>query len=262
MLFGQSQLSLTRNLAENSEVKLVKSLNLTLCVLDKKCVEGEPEFGREITEASHSIKYKSVERKAGNIKLKSENIGTDLVPKYVLTAEVSNVDAGVDLSKLVYIFKRKIEGRDERFIEIASTYNSSIIDMPFEEGEINENQTYTVKYKVIAEFPDGRTLDSMNQNEAIFSYSLQIDPENPEEEIEEEEAKKGGLPIYIIIIIIVVALAVLVAGGFLLYKLLSSRKGEPVNIDSEIAKQNDINQKPKRSIKNVPKVISFSVSDK
>ena len=264
MQFGQkSEAFITRNLAENGEVKIVKSLNLTLCVLDKKCVEGEPEFGREITEASHSIKYKSVERKAGNIKLKSENIGTDLVPKYVLTAEISNVDADVDLSKLVYIFKRKIEGRDERFIEIASTYNSSIIDMPFEEGEINENQTYTVKYKVIAEFPDGRTLDSMNQNEAIFSYSLQqIEPENSEEEIEEEEAKKGGLPIYIIIIIIVVALAVLVAGGFLLYKLLSSRKGEPVIIDSEIEKQDNVTQKPKRSIKNVPKVISFSVSDK
>ena len=273
MQFGEkSEVSITRNLAENEKVALVKSLNLTLCLSDKECVEGEPEFGREITEASHSIKYKSVERKIGSIKLKSQNIGTDLMPKYVLTAEVGNLEVDADLSKLIYYFKRKIEGRDDSFIQIAATYNNSIIDIPFEEGEINETQKYTVIYKVIAEFPDGRTLDSMNENEAIFSYSLPIEKDNLEEEEEEikEEKKKGGLPLYSIIIIIVAGLAVLIAGGFLLYKLFLKRKIEPLNIDSEMDSAKPNNQfddiqkakSSKRSIKNTPKVISFAVSDK
>lgn len=228
--FGEKS-ELTRSLEEKEKFLLVKSLNLTLCLSDKECVKEEPEFGREIIEASHNVQYKITERKVGNIKLKSENIGTDLMPKYILIAEKTDLDSNYDLITVIYSFKRKIEGKDDRFVEIASTNNNTFIDIPFEEGEINEAQKYKVIYKVIGEFPDRTTLDSMNQNKAIFIYSLPIEEDNIEDE-ESEETKKGGLPLYSIIIIIVIGLAVLVAGGFLFYKLVLKKKQNLLNIES------------------------------
>jgi hypothetical protein len=44
--------------------------------------------------------------------------------------------------------------------------------VPFEEGEIDEKKQYKVTYKVIWEFPDGRTLDSMTQNQITFTYYI------------------------------------------------------------------------------------------
>ena len=263
MQFGEKSdtSSITRNLEEEDKILLVKSLNLTLCTSDKKCVEGEPEFGREITESLHSIKYITTERNIGNIKLKSENIGTDLMPKYVLTAEITDLDSSYDLSTVIYSFKRKIEGKDDRFVEIASTFNKTIIDIPFEEGEINETLKYKVTYKVIGEFPDGTTLDSMNQNQVIFSYTLPIEGDDLEGD---EVTKKGGLPLYTIILIIVIGLAALVAGGFLLYKLVLKKKNNLLESEFELGKQNNQiddtqmkGKKMKRSIKNTSKVISF-----
>ena len=48
-------------------------------------------------------------RSIGTISLKSENIGTDIMPKYVLTADVIDVDSSHNVSEVEYLFKRKID---------------------------------------------------------------------------------------------------------------------------------------------------------
>ena len=94
------------------------------------------------------------------------------MPKYILNATILDVDESYDINNVQYSFKRKIEGKDKVFIEIALTENNSFIDEPFKEGEINESSKYKITYKVIGEFPDGRTLDSMNKNQIIFIYNI------------------------------------------------------------------------------------------
>ena len=244
-----------RNLQGNSNQKLtlVKSLNITLCLSEAECHEGDPNFGRERTDASHKISYKNEQRAVGKIVLKTENIGTDLMPKYKLTAEIQGVMPGYDKNNVMYSFRRKIEGVDERFIQIALTTDNSIIDIPFEEGEIKEKGQYNITYKVIGEFPDGRTLDSINDNEVNFVYAL-------DEEIEEE---KKGFPSYAIAIIIIVGLGVILTGAFLVYKFFLKNKKNNIGKENEIQSPsqqnvNELNQKSsERDIKNSVKVINF-----
>ena len=242
-----------RNLQGNSNEKLtlVKNLNITLCLSEAECQEGDPTFGRERTDASHKITYKNEQRAVGKIILKSENIGTDLMPKYKLTAEIQGVMPGYDKSNVMYSFRRKIKGVDERFIQIALTSDNSIIDIPFEEGEIKEKNQYNITYKVIGEFPDGRTLDSINDNIVNYVYAL-------DEEIEEE---KKGFPSYAIAIIIIVGLGVILTGAFLVYKFfIKNKKNNKENEIQSPSQQNvnELNQKSsERDIKNSVKVINF-----
>ena len=175
------------------------------------------------------------------------------MPKYKLTAEIQGVMPGYDKNNVMYSFRRKIEGVDERFIQIALTTDNSIIDIPFEEGEIKEKGQYNITYKVIGEFPDGRTLDSINDNEVNFVYVL-------DEEIEEE---KKGFPSYAIAIIIIVGLGVILTGAFLVYKFFLKNKKNNIGKENEIQNPsqqnvNELNQKSsERDIKNSVKVINF-----
>ena len=70
---------------------------------------------------------------------------------------------------------------------------------------------YKVTYKVIGRFSDGRTLDSMD-DENIFEHSYKL--------VED----KKGFPAYAIALIVILGAALLAAGVFLIYKLLT-RKG-------------------------------------
>ena len=160
---------------EDVELEFLKSLDISLCLEDTKCEEGDDNYGIQKTELTHKLKYKNEPRSIGTISLKSENIGTDIMPKYVLTADIIDVDSSHNVSEVEFLFKRKIEGIDSRFIIINSTEENQIIDIPFEEGEIDEKKKYTVTYKVIGEFPDGRTLDSMTKNEITFYYSMETE---------------------------------------------------------------------------------------
>ena len=257
--FGEkAEATVGRNLEDSSEdsASFVQGLDITLCLSDVQCHEGDENFGRERTGSKYSIVYKKSQRAVGRITLNSENMGTDIMPKYKLTASIGDVDSRYDLTKVVYSFQRLIDGRDSRFVEIYNGPDSSIIDTPFNEGEVNETKKYKVTYKVIGIFPDGRTLDSLKQNEAVYIYHLP--------EIEEEEDKKsGGLPVYSLIIIIVVCLAVLAGAGFLLYKFYLKRKNtfNPIENDPEPKKPSELQQKPekstKRTIRNT-RVISYA----
>ena len=233
-----------RRLQQNGikELTVLKSLDISLCLADVQCEEGDVNYGRQKTDLTHKILYHKEQRAVGRISLKVENIGTDLMPKYVLTAEISEVNSKYNVSQVEYSFKRKIEGRDERFVQIALTKEKQIIDEPFKEGEIDEKKEYKITYKVIGEFPDGRTLDSLNNNEITYTYVFEL----------EGEDQKKGLPIYIIVIIIVVALATLVLIGFLIYKC-ACRKKVPLVVDES-------SNSP--GIKNRPKFGELNLKDK
>ena len=255
-----------RNLEENSDEKaiLVKNLNISLCLSDVQCQENDPNYGIERTDTSYKIAYINEQRAIGRISLKAENIGTDLMPKIVLAAEIIGFNGDYDINTVQYSFKRKVVNKDKRFIEIDLTNNNIIVDIPFKEGEINENTPYKLLYKVIGEFPDGRTLDSMNQNEVNFIYT-----------IEDEEEKKGGIPTYAIILIAIICLAIIVCGGFLIYKFLLNNRNKMAeendfmnNIRKSEIEKSDVIEKSemksknsKRSIKNSKfKIINFEES--
>ena len=195
------------------EFVFLKNLDISLCLVDIQCQEGDDNYGIQRTGLIHKLKYKDEPRAIGRISLKSENNGTEIMPIYILTAKIIDVDSSYNVSQVEYLFKRKIEGRDSRFILINSTTDNQIIDVPFEEGEIDEKKQYKVTYKVIGEFPDGRTLDSMTQNQITFTYY-----------IEDDKKEREGVPLYLIIIIIAAGMACIVFCGFLIYKLGCKKK--------------------------------------
>ena len=184
--------------------------------------------------------------------MESKNLGTDLFPKYILNAKIIGVNGNYDLKTFQYSFIRKIEGRDQRFIEIALTNNNSIIDIPFKEGEITEKDEYHIVYKVIGEFSNGRTFDSLNQNEVYFDYVL-----------DEQEEEKGSFPVYAIVIIIGVSLAIIAVGSFLIYKFLFKKKNSLNEVNQiESVKKSEIDSeiKPKssrRTISSQAKIINY-----
>ena len=231
----------------------MKGLNITLCLTNVECNEGDENYGRERTDASFKINFNSQQRAVGRITLKSVNIGTNLLPKYVLTATIEGIDSNYDSDDVVYHFYRKIEGRDTRFIEIEETDNNTYIDIPFNEGETNE---YQITYKVIGVLPDGRTLDS-SKNQAIHAYSLIEQGPNTDEK---NNDSKKGIPLYTIILIIVAALFAILVGGFLIYKYFIKKSTfEKIAVDSVKQSQyTDVKpNKHKRSISNKEKIISY-----
>ena len=236
---------------EDKSASFVKSLVVTLCLTQASCREGDQNFGRQNTEKTFKINYTPIQRAVGKIVLNSENIGTETLPKYVLKATIIDYDHSYDISTVEYSFQCKIIGVDDEFREIALIKENTYSDQPFE----TENNNYKIIYKVIGKFSDGRTLDSLRQNELEFEYAL----EEPEDEV-----KIGGFPIYAIIIIIVVVLGVLLTGGFLLYKFFFKKKGDSLEENEEIdVNNNDFeNVKTKStstrtSISNDKKVIKF-----
>ena len=237
-----------RNLEEKSNKEVfLKKLDISLCLADIKCEEGDVNYGKQKTDITHEIAYKQQQRAVGRILLNVENIGTDLMPKYILSTSISHVNKNYNISTVQYSFKRKIEGTDKRFIDIALTYNNTITDIPFKEGEINEKKEYKITYKVIGKFPNGRTLDSLNKNEVTLTYILENN----------DKKETNGIPFYFIIIIIIVAgLATILVGGFLIYKFCCKKK-KYVNEDSEVSsvkqrsKFEDISLKEKSSSRNL-----------
>ena len=210
----QAAIDLGRNLEEETEKQapLIKGMQISLCLADVKCKEGDSNYGKQSPDFNQNIPYKVYSRAIGKISLSAENIGTNLMPKYVLKATITDISEGYNLKDVEYSFRRKIIGVNDRYREIALTKNNTIIDEPFEEGEIDIKKNYTIYYKVIGEFPDGRTLDSLNQNEYMDSYSLV-----------EENNTKDGFPSYAIIIISVVGAAAVIGSAILVYRLLAAK---------------------------------------
>ena len=237
---------------DDNSAPFVKSLVATLCLTEAQCREGDQNFGRQNTEKSYKIGYKPTQRSVGKIVLKSENIGSETLPKYVLKATVIDVDGSYNLANVKYSFQRKIVGEDDEFREIAFISEDTYTDEPFE----TENTNFKIIYKVIGKFEDGRTLDSLSQNMNTYEISL----DEPDEDIK----GKGEFPIYAIVIIIVVGLGVLLAGGFLLYKFLFKKKEyNEEEMNDEVDVQNGDFEAVKtrstrrRSISNTKKIIKF-----
>ena len=202
---------------ENSQVSLVKELDISLCLIDKECQEGDVNYGKQKSDVKHSISYKTnIIRQVGKISLTAENIGNDVNPKYKLEAKVSELNPKYDLNQVVYIFYRKIEGIDDDYKEISRSNEPLFIDEPF--ANMQEMKLYKVHYKVIGKFPDGRTLDSTNEDN-LYEDSYEL--------IEE---KKGGFPAYAIALIVVLGAALIAAGGFLAYKLLAKKSAEAITL--------------------------------
>ena len=233
MQFGETNYIGLRNLendsTEEKKATLIKGMTISLCLADVKCKEGDSNFGKQTPNFNFNIPYKVISRAVGQISLSVENIGTKTMPKYVLRASVSNINDGYDIRDVEYSFKRKIVGVDERYRQIALTKNNTYVDVPFEEGEIDIKKNYTIYYKVIGEFPDGRTLDSLNQNEFMDSYIIL-----------EEEEDENKFPTYAIVIVCVVCGLAVIGTGILMYRLLRAKSafGElpPTNLENNTMK--------------------------
>jgi hypothetical protein len=158
----QVDISRRRLADEKDKVSLVKELDMSLCLTNALCQPGQPEYGQQKSDATHSISYKkNIVRDVGKIILKAENIGNDTNPIYKLKAEVPEMPSGYTLSDMVFVFYRKIEGIDVDYVVIARSNNPVYIDTPFD--DMDEIKSYNITYKVKGEFPNGRTLDSTNQ---------------------------------------------------------------------------------------------------
>ena len=242
--------------AETKELKVLYGLDISFCLDNIKCKEGDSLYVNDTLDLSYSISYIDEQRAVGRMFLKGENIGTDIMPKYVLTATIGDFNPIYNTSTVEYSFKRKIEGVDEDFVEIAFTENNTIIDEPFKEGEIEEKKQYKVSYMVLGFFKSGRTFDSLSQNRITYSYG-----------IENEEPKAGGVSIYLIVICILVGLAAILLGGFLIYKLGCQKKNyiieesdgghSPISHKRKFEKVNIKDKSTSRSISNNMKVINF-----
>ena len=222
MNFGKANRERRRNLEESiKEASIVKKIDITLCLSNVLCQEGDTNYGEQKTDVTHGITYiENVVREVGKIELKAQNIGTETQPKYVLNATITKIDDEYKNKKFEYIFYRKIEGIDEDYIPIQRGPESSLVDEPFAGSALKEVKRYKVTYKVIGQFEDARTLDSMDKKSNVFVGSYE---EKPEE-------KETGFPAYAIALIVVVG-AVLVAGAaFLTYKLLAKKGIEAISM--------------------------------
>ena len=231
MQFGEVHFDFLRNLENegNQEKKasIIKGMSISLCLADVKCKEGDSNYGKQSPDFSYNIAYKVISRAVGQISLSVENIGTKTMPIYVLRATISYLDNSYNINDVEYSFKRKIIGIDSKYKQIVLTKNNTYVDIPFKEGEIDFKKNYTIYYKVIGQFPDGRTLDSLNQNEFMDTYSL----------IEE---KKSKFPTYAYVLIGILGAAIVIATGALIYKMLKAKsvlsEMGPTNIENQPVK--------------------------
>ena len=209
--------------SNNDQFKLVKEFNISLCLTENLCQEGDPNYGKQKTDLQHSISYKkNIVRDVGKISLNAENIGNETYPKYNLTATISDIQESYLSKDIEYLFYRKIEGIDDDYKLIKRSSLPNYIDEPFAEYNMAEIKNYKVTYKVIGQFDDGRTLDSLadraNFYEDIYEYK------------EKEEKEKKGFPAYAIAIICVLGLALIAGTAFFAYKLLAKKSAETIAI--------------------------------
>ena len=209
--------------SNNDQFKLVKEFNISLCLTENLCQEGDPNYGKQKTDLQHSISYKkNIVRDVGKISLNAENIGNETYPKYNLTATISDIQESYQSKDIEYLFYRKIEGIDDDYKLIKRSSLPNYIDEPFAEYNMAEIKNYKVTYKVIGQFDDGRTLDSLadraNFYEDIYEYK------------EKEEKEKKGFPAYAIAIICVLGLALIAGTAFFAYKLLAKKSAETIAI--------------------------------
>jgi hypothetical protein len=242
---------------EEKQLKILYGLDISFCLDNFICNEGDNLYVKDKIGLDFSISYIDEQRAVGRMFLKGENIGTDIMPKYVLSAILGDFNPIYNVSTVKYSFKRKIEGQDKDYVEIAFTDNSTIIDEPFKEGEIDEKKQYKVSYMVIGFFTSGRTFDSLSQNRITYSYG-----------IESEEPKKDTISIYLIVICILAGMGAILLGGFIIYKFGCKKKNYIIESDigsSSIdnkSKFEKVNVKEKstsriRSINNQVKVINY-----
>ena len=128
--------------------------------------------------------------------------------------DVSDYDPNHNLNDVVYVFYRKIEGIDTDYKVIKRSSLPYYIDEPFADSDLKDIKKYKVTYKVIGQFPDGRTLDSSVDNANVFEDDY---------ELVEKDKEKGGFPVYAIAIIVVLGLAAIVGSAFLAYKFLAKK---------------------------------------
>ena len=214
----QEKVNIGRYLQEsnsNDKVALVKEFDISLCLTSTLCQEGDPNYGKQITDLKHNLSYKkNIKREIGKISLDAKNIGTESYPQYNLTATVSDYDPNHNLNDVVYVFYRKIEGIDTDYKVIKRSSLPYYIDEPFADSDLKDIKKYKVTYKVIGQFPDGRTLDSSVDNANVFEDDY---------ELVEKDKEKGGFPVYAIAIIVVLGLAAIVGSAFLAYKFLAKK---------------------------------------
>ena len=256
MKFGERNTGRRRILEDaTNEVSIVKKVDISLCLSDVLCKEGDSNYGAQKTDVTHDISYKrNIVREVGKIELKAENIGTDTQPKYVLNASISDIDDNYANKKFEYIFYRKIEGVNEDYIPIKRGSESSMVDEPFADSALKEIKRYKVTYKVIGQYEDGRTLDSMAEDLNVFKDYYE----------EKDEEKKGGLPAYAIAIIVIIGAAIIAGASFLTYKLFEKNGVEAISMGTsenpdiikkfdgalEKVQQSTTSPRKKRSIKN------------
>ena len=255
-VFGDRRFLEETKKGEEKELKILYGLDISFCLDNFKCNEGDNLYVKDKIDLDYSISYIDEQRTVGRIFLKGENIGTDIMPKYVLTATKGDFNPIYNVSTVKYSFKRKIEGQDKDFVEIAFTENNTIIDEPFKEGEIEEKKQYKVSYMVIGFFKSGRTFDSLSQNRITYSYG-----------IENEEPKKENISIYLIVICILVGLSAILLGGFLIYKFGCKKKrytteesdggSSSIPHKKQFEKVNTKDKSTSRSINNNIKIINY-----
>jgi hypothetical protein len=219
-LFDDDRILEETKKGEEKQLKILYGLDISFCLDNFICKEGDNLYVKDKIGLDYSISYIDEQRAVGRMFLKGKNIGTDIMPKYVLTAILGDCNPIYNVSTVKYSFKRKIEGQDKDYVEIALTDNSTIIDEPFKEGEIDEKKQYKVSYMVIGFFKSGRTFDSLSQNRITYSYG-----------IENEEPKKENISIYLIVICILAGMGAILLGGFLIYKFGCKKKNYIIESD-------------------------------
>ena len=254
-LFDDDRILEETKKGEEKQLKILYGLDISFCLDNFICKEGDNLYVKDKIGLDYSISYIDEQRAVGRMFLKGKNIGTDIMPKYVLTAILGDCNPIYNVSTVKYSFKRKIEGQDKDYVEIAFTDNSTIIDEPFKEGEIDEKKKYKVSYMVIGFFTSGRTFDSLSQNRITYFYG-----------IENEEPKKGTISIYLIVICILAGMSAILLGGFLIYKFGCKKKNYIIESDtgsssidnrSKFEKVNVKDKSTSRSISNQVKVINY-----
>ena len=202
---------------KTTQFKLVKGLDMTLCVVENCNGEKDPNFGRQKSDVKHNLSYKvNVIRDVGKISLAAKNVGTIESPKYELKATVSDLDSSYNLNDVQYVFYRKIEGKDDDYKVIGRSAQPEFTDEPF--ANMKDIKYYKVSYKVIGQFSDGRTIDSTSKDNLY------------EDSHDEPEKDGNGFPAYAIALIVILGAAAIAGSSLLVYKLFTKKAVDNISL--------------------------------
>ena len=202
---------------KTTQFKLVKGLDMTLCVVENCNGEKDPNFGRQKSDVKHNLSYKvNVIRDVGKISLAAKNVGTIESPKYELKATVSDLDSSYNLNDVQYVFYRKIEGKDDDYKVIGRSAQPEFTDEPF--ANMKDIKYYKVSYKVIGQFSDGRTIDSTSKDNLY------------EDSHDEPEKDGNGFPAYAIALIVILGAAAIAGSSLLVYKLFTKKAMDNISL--------------------------------